>query len=117
MRPVDFDRRVEQFDGAYALACCEQCTAPVLKGGGFLPRQTVALEGCNRFPESGFCPIVIALRRSNNRLGALDAACEPTPVLAGADDLAATLKMRQCFAGVAGVRSHGGERGPGEQFV
>jgi hypothetical protein len=31
------------------------------------------------------------LSRSHHRLGAFDAACQPKPVLADADDLAATL--------------------------
>src|SRR5215472_14896827 len=102
-RAVDFDRGVELFDGARALGGCEQRAAPVLKGVGFLPRQTVELEGRDRFFEMCFCRRVLALRRSHNRLGTLDTARDSEPVLAGADDLATTLKVPQRFSGIAGV--------------
>jgi hypothetical protein len=50
------------------------------------------LVGGDCFLEVGFCRGVFALGSGHHRLGALDVACEPQPVLAGADDLAATLK-------------------------
>jgi hypothetical protein len=76
-RAVDFDSGVEPFGGACALARCRQCAAPVLKGIGFLPRQTVALEGRDRFLKLVLCRHVVALRRSHNRLGARDSAASP----------------------------------------
>src|SRR5215469_3118779 len=117
VRAVDIDRRVELFDGAWVLACCEQRAAPVLKGVGFLPRQTVVLEGRDRFLEMGLCRRVLALDRSHNRLGALDSARQPEPILASADDLAATLKVRECFSGIAGLCSHSGQRRPAGQLA
>ena len=115
-RAVDFDGGVELFNGACALTGREQRAAPVLKGVGFLPRQTIALEGRERFLELGFRHRVLALCRGHNRLGTLDAARESEPVLALGDDLAATFQVWQCFADIAGVCSHRGERGPGGHF-
>src|SRR5215813_13453260 len=65
-RTVNFDRGVELFDGACMLAGREQSAAPVLKGVGFLPRQTVMLEGRDRLLELGLCWCVLCLRRSHN---------------------------------------------------
>jgi len=116
-RTVDFDSDVELFDGACVFAGCKQRAAPGLKRVGFPPRQTVLLEGRDRFLEMGFCHRVLCLRCSDNRRGVLDTACEPTPVLTGPDNLAATLKVRQRLEGVASVHEIRGERGPGEQFL
>src|SRR5262249_25490268 len=44
-------------------------------------------------------------------------ARESEPVFARGDDLAATLKVRQCFRGIAGIRNYCGQPGPGEQLT
>src|SRR5262249_10662754 len=113
---VDPVRGGKVFEGASALAGGDKSAAQVRKGVGFPPRQTIMLKGRGRFVEMCFCRCVLALRRSHDRLGALDTTCETKPVLAGANDLAATLKVRQCFTGIADVRGNSGKPGSGYQF-
>ena len=81
-RAVDFIA-ASNFSIARARSRLKAARGPVLKGVGFLPLQ---MEGRYGFLEVGFGSRVFALRRSHNRLGALDVACEPEPVLAGADN-------------------------------
>ena len=95
MQAVDFDRGVELFEGACALVGREQRAAPVLKRVGFIPRQTVVLEGCNRFLEMDLCQRVLALCCGYNCLGTFDGASDSEPVLADTDDSAATFKVHQ----------------------